>query len=152
MLLRNELQTALQDVEVACLEVADGHEAAADMLADDPLAAVLRELAGARRTAAERLGERIREQDDLPAEPDADLETARDLATRVMAALSADQHHTLAAERAAAEGHLATLAEDALDQPELSDDARRRSSRSAPTPPPRSNVWLASDQRPRGAG
>jgi hypothetical protein len=124
MLLRNELQTALQDVEVACLEVADGHEAAAEMLGDDPLAAVLREIAGARRRAAERLGEYIRQQGDLPAEPDADLETARDLATRVMAALSGDQHHALAAERAGAEAHLATLARVALDQPDLSPAAK----------------------------
>jgi hypothetical protein len=126
MLLRNELQTALQDLEVACLEVADGHEAAAGILADDdPLAPVLRELAGARRAAAERLGEHIRQLDDLPAEPDADLETARELAARVIAALSPDQHHTVAAERAAAEGHLVTLAEAALDQHGLADDARR---------------------------
>jgi hypothetical protein len=125
MLLRNELQTALQDLEVACLEVADGHEAAAGMLPDDdPLAPALRELAGARRAAAERLGECIRQLDDLPAEPDADLETARELAARVMAALSPDQHRTVAAERAAAEGHLVTLAEAALDQRELADDAR----------------------------
>jgi hypothetical protein len=126
MLLRNDLQTALQDLEVACLEVADGHEAAAGMLADDdPLAPVLRELARARRTAAERLGDCIRQLDDLPAEPDADLETARDLAARVMAALSPDQHHTVAAERAAAEGHLVSLAEAALEKHELADDARR---------------------------
>jgi hypothetical protein len=126
MLLRNELQTALQDLEVACLEAADGHEAAAAILADDdPLAPVLRELAGARRAAAERLGDHIRQLDDLPAEPDADLETARDLAARVMAAFSADQHHTVAVERAAAEGHLVALAEAALDQHGLADDARR---------------------------
>jgi hypothetical protein len=124
MLLRNELQTALQDVEVACLEVADGHEAAAATLADDPLAATLRGLATARRTAAERLAACIRQEGDLPAEPDADLETARDLASRVMAALSGDQHHTLAAERAAAEGQLASLAASALAQPDLSRPAR----------------------------
>jgi hypothetical protein len=124
MLLRNELQTALQDVEVGCLEVADGHDAAAETLADDPLAATLRELAEARRTAAERLAERIREEGDLPGEPDADLETARDLASRVLAALSGDQHHTLAAERAAAEGHLATLAATALDHLDVSPRAQ----------------------------
>jgi hypothetical protein len=105
---------------VACLEVADGHEAAAGTLADDPLAPKLRELAAARRAAAERLAECIREQGDLPAEPDADLETARDLATRVMAALSGDRHHTLAAERAAAEGHLVMVAATALEQPGVS--------------------------------
>ena len=125
MLLRSELQTALQDVEVACLEVADGHDGAAGILTgDDPLAGQLRDLARARRTAAERLGDCIRRLDDLPAEPDADLETARELASRVLAALSLDQHHAVATERAAAEEHLAMLAETALDQPELSGSAR----------------------------
>ena len=126
MLLRNDLQTALQDLEVACLEVADGHEAAAGILVDgDPLAPALQEFAAARRAAAARLGDHIRQLDDLPAEPDADLETARELAARVMAVLSADQHHTVAAERAAAEGHLVSLAEAALEKHELADDARR---------------------------
>lgn len=125
MLLRNEVQTALQDVEVACLEVADGHDGAAALLPeDDPLAATLRQLAQARRRAAERLGEVIRRLDDLPAEPDADLETARELASRVIAAFSADQHHALAAERAAAEEHLAGLADAALAQADLAEDAR----------------------------
>jgi hypothetical protein len=124
MLLRSELQTALQDVEVACLEIADGHDGAADILADDPLAPMLRELAGARRAAAGRLGECIRQLDDLPAEPDADLETARGLAARVIAALSSDQHHAIAAERAIAEGHLVTMAAVALDLAELSGSAR----------------------------
>ena len=125
MLLRNELQTALQDVEVACLEVADGHDGAVGILADDdPLAATLRELARSRRAAAERLAGCIRQQGDLPAEPDADLETARELAARVLAALSPDQHHTVAAERAAAEGDLVALAEAALGQDALTGEAR----------------------------
>jgi hypothetical protein len=124
MLLRSELQTALQDVEVACLEVADGHDGAAEQLADDRLAPALRELAGARRAAALQLGEAIRQLDDLPAEPDADLETARELASRFLAALSADQHHALAAERAAAEAHLVTLVDVALAQPELAAASR----------------------------
>jgi hypothetical protein len=125
MLLRNELQTALQDLEVACLEVADGHDGAAGILTDDPLAPTLRALAQARRAAAARLAEAIRQLDDLPAEPDADLETVRDLAARVVAALSPDQHDALAAERAAAEGHLVTLAEVALGQEELTNATRR---------------------------
>ena len=137
MLLRNELQTALQDVEVACLEVADGHDGAADILADDPLAPTLRELAGERRAAAERLGECIRELDDLPAEPDADLETARDLATRVMAALSGDQHHTRRCRARRRRGPpRRRSAEQALAQPELS-PASPRPARADPRPPPR---------------
>jgi uncharacterized protein (TIGR02284 family) len=124
MLLRNELQTALQDVEVALLEVADGYDGAADILADSPLAPTLRELADERRAAAARLGEAIRELDDLPAEPDADLETVRELATRVKAALTGDQRHTVLHERKAAEAHLQATAEQALAQPDLSPETR----------------------------
>jgi hypothetical protein len=71
-----------------------------------------------------QLGEAIRQLDDLPAEPDADLETARELASRFLAALSADQHHALAAERAAAEAHLVTLVDAALARPELAAASR----------------------------
>ena len=46
--LLSELQTALNDVVVASLEAADGHETAAGMLADDRLTGMLRDLARAR--------------------------------------------------------------------------------------------------------
>jgi hypothetical protein len=118
-LLRNPLQTALHDVVLACGEAADGHEAAAEILEGDPLAAGLRALAERRRELAGRLGERLRELDDLPPEPDADLETVRELATWVKAALTGDQRHTVLHERKTAEAHLAATAEQALAQPDL---------------------------------
>ncbi|HSA82655.1 MAG TPA: hypothetical protein VLE23_17695 [Geminicoccaceae bacterium] len=123
-LLRNELQTALHDVVLACLETGDGHEAAAGILAGDPLAATLCAWAEQRRTAADRLGDILRELDDLPPEPDADLETVRELATWVKAALAPDQRHTVAAERAAAEAHLLETIEQALARPDLAEPAR----------------------------
>ncbi|HEX6114219.1 MAG TPA: DUF2383 domain-containing protein [Geminicoccaceae bacterium] len=123
-LLRNALQTALHDVVLACGEAADGHEAAAEILAGHPLAEVLRQLADERRELAGRLGERLRELDDLPPEPDADLETVRELATWVKAALTGDQRHTVLHERKAAEAHLEATAEEALAQPDLSPDTR----------------------------
>jgi hypothetical protein len=123
-LLRNELQTALHDVVLACLETADGHEAAAAILAEDPLAATLRAWAQQRRTAAARLGDVVREMDDLPPEPDADLETVRELATWVKAALSPDQRQTIVAERAAAEAHLLETIEQALARPDLAEPVR----------------------------
>jgi uncharacterized protein (TIGR02284 family) len=123
-LLRNELQTALHDVVLACLETADGHEAAATILADDPLAATLRAWAEQRREAAARLGDIVRELDDLPPEPDADLETVRELATWVKAALSPDQRHTVLEERRAAEAHLLETLEQALARPDLPEPAR----------------------------
>ena len=83
--------------------------AAAELLADDPLADVLRQLADERRELAGRVGERLRELDDLPPEPDADLEAVRELATWVKAALTGDQRHTVLLERKAAEAHLEAI-------------------------------------------
>jgi hypothetical protein len=62
--------------------------------------------------------------DDLPPEPDADLETVRELATRVKAALALDQRRTIFAERQAAEAHLLETIEQTLAQPDLPDPAR----------------------------
>jgi uncharacterized protein (TIGR02284 family) len=121
-MLRNELQITLNDLIVACLEAADGHEAAAEILGDDPLAEALRSLAGARRALAGQFGEHLRALGDLPREPDADLETVRELAARVMAALSADHRRVLLDERSAAEAHLAAGAEAALAHGDLSDE------------------------------
>jgi uncharacterized protein (TIGR02284 family) len=123
-LLRSELQTALHDVVLACLETADGHEAAAAILANDPLAATLRAWAQERREAAARLGDIVRQLDDLPPEPDADLETVRELATWVKAALSPDQRRTVVEERRAAEAHLLETIEQALARPDLPEHAR----------------------------
>jgi Domain of unknown function (DUF2383) len=122
-LLRNELQTALHDVVLACLETADGHEAAAGILADDPLATTLRAWAEQRREAAASLGDIVRQLDDLPPEPDADLETVRELASWVKAALAPDQRQILVEERRAAEAHLLETIDKALASPDLPEQA-----------------------------
>jgi hypothetical protein len=123
--LLSELQIALNDVVVGCLEAADGHEAAAGMLEDDDrLAGRLRDLARARRAAADELGEVIRALGDLPPAPDADLEAARELASLVKAALSPDQRQTLMQERAAAEARLEACTAQALARADLPEAAR----------------------------
>jgi hypothetical protein len=110
---------------VACLEAADGHEAAAGMLEEgDRLAGGLRDLARARREAADQLGEAIRALGDLPPAPDADLEAARELASLVKAALLPDQRQTLMQERADAETCLETCTAQALARADLPETAR----------------------------
>ena len=121
--LLSELQTALNDVVVACLEAADGHEAAAGMLEDDHLARMLRDLARSRRKAADELGDVIRELGELPPAPDTDLETVRELASLVKAALSPDERQTLIQERAAAEAHLEACIAQALARTDLPEQA-----------------------------
>jgi uncharacterized protein (TIGR02284 family) len=123
-MLLSELQTALNDVVVACLEAADGHEAAAGMLQDERLAGMLRDLARARREEADELGNVVRETGALPPAPDADLEVARELVTRVKAVLSPDERQTVMQERAAAEARLETCITQAVARDDLPESAR----------------------------
>lgn len=122
--LLSELQAALNDVVVACLETADGHQSAAGIVADGAAAELLAGLAEARRLTAARLGEIVRQLGDLPPAPDVDFETVRGLATRVKAALAPDQRQILLAERAAAEEHLESCIAQALAQGDLPEGAR----------------------------
>lgn len=123
-MLRSELQIALNDVEVALQEAADGHEWAADFVADPEFADLLRQLAGERRGLAEALGEQLKALGDLPRTPDTDLETVRDLVSRIKAAFSPDESQALLDDRASAEAHLEACARTALTRDDLSDETR----------------------------
>ena len=123
-MLRTELQIALNDVAVALQEAADGHEWAADFVPDPQLADLLRELAGERRSLAAALGEQLKALGDLPRAPDTDLETVRDLVSRIKAAFSPDERQALLEDRAAAEANLESRVETALARDDLPDDAR----------------------------
>lgn len=123
-MLRSELQIALNDVEVACQEAADGHEWAADFVPDPQLADFLRETAGQRRALADALAEQLVGLGDLPREPDSDLETVRDLVARIKAAFSPDERSALLEDRAAAETHLEACTRTALGRDDLPDETR----------------------------
>jgi uncharacterized protein (TIGR02284 family) len=104
-MLRNELQTAINDVVVACEEAADGHEHAAEFLEqqDGEPVRLLRALAEQRRAAATEIGDQLRELGDLPKAPDTEAETVHDLIARIKAALSADERQAVLEDRAQAE-------------------------------------------------
>ncbi|MGH6942590.1 MAG: DUF2383 domain-containing protein [Geminicoccaceae bacterium] len=123
-MLRSELQIALNDLEVACQQAADGHESAAGTVVDEELAATLRAFAAQHREAGEILGDRLRDLGDLPSTPDTDLETIKDILSRVKAALSPDERQSLLEDRVAAEAKLEHCADLALEQPELSEESR----------------------------
>jgi uncharacterized protein (TIGR02284 family) len=123
-MLRSELQVALNDVVVACLEAADGHERSADFELDPQLADLLRVLTEERRSLAEALGERLKATGDLPRAPDSDLEAVRGVVSRFKAALSADERRALLEERAVAEANLEEVAASALCRDDLPADAR----------------------------
>lgn len=102
-MLRDERQTALNDVVIACSEAAEGHAGAADMVEERDLARVLATLAEQRTAAAAELGEHVRRLGDLPKEPDSDLSTIRDLVARLGAAFSEDERARLIEARERAE-------------------------------------------------
>lgn len=118
-MLRNELQTALNDVVVACDEAADGHEHAATFLEeqDGEPVRLLRALAEQRRAAATELGDQLRGLGDLPKAPDTELETLHDVVARVKAALSADERQAVLEDRAQAEAAIEQAATTALRLP-----------------------------------
>jgi uncharacterized protein (TIGR02284 family) len=124
-MLRDDLQTALGAVVVACLEAADGHEAAAALVEDAALAGLLRELAGERRTAAEELSRDLRALGDLPRTPDSDFEAIELAVTHLKAWLAQEPARTLAEERAGAEAAIQDAIGEALAQPDLPEDGRR---------------------------
>lgn len=115
-MLRDERQAALNEVIQASLEAAHAHEQGAVLLEDRDPAAALRALAAQRTRAAEQLGEHLRRLGDLPKEPDADLETARGLLSRLRVALSGDPRDPILQHARHAEEHLATTVRNALEQ------------------------------------
>lgn len=115
-MLRDDRQAALNEVVRAALEAAHAHEQGAELLEDDASAAALRALAARRARAAAQLGEHLRRLGDLPKEPDADLETARQLLSRVLVALSDDRRDQILQHARHVEEHLATAVRSALEQ------------------------------------
>lgn len=123
-MLRTELQTALNDVIVACEDVADAYENAASVVEDEAIAQTFLDIARARHAAAEELAEHLRALGDLPRAPDSDYETVRDALMRVKAALSAAELEALVEELRAADEGLEQTVMTALERPDLPARAR----------------------------
>ncbi len=116
-LLRNDLQTALQNLHVELQESADNLRDLAEFIDDGEVAALFTRLAEARDALVDGLAEAIRAADDLPAAPDSEKEAGEHLIHRVRAMFSADQTANLIHQCLEAEAHLTeVLAEgDALN-------------------------------------
>lgn len=115
-MLRDDRQVAINLVVEALLEAAHIHEEGAELLEGQDLAAALRALAEQRRRAAQELGEHVRRLGDLPSEPDADLQTAKDLLARLQVAVADDQRDQVAQRCRHAEEHLAERIRAALEE------------------------------------
>ena len=115
-MLRDDRLVAINLVVEALLEAAHVHERGADLLDDQDLEAALRALAEQRRRMALELEEHVRRLGDLPSEPDADLQAAKDLFARLQVALAGDQRDQVVQRCRHAEEHLAERVGMALAQ------------------------------------
>jgi uncharacterized protein (TIGR02284 family) len=122
MLLRNQQQLALNEVESLCFESADHYAAAAGKTTDPELSQLFTELEQQRRQFAAELADHIRAIDDLPKQPDPDMEAVDHLLSSVKALLSSDDRGTLIEERAQFEHKFADAVKAAL-QEDLTEDA-----------------------------
>jgi uncharacterized protein (TIGR02284 family) len=123
-MLRDARQVAINQVVEGLLEAAHLHEQGAELLDAEPdLARALRALAERRRRAAQELGEHVRRLGDLPSEPDADLQAAKDVLAWVQDALADDQRDQVLQRCGQAEEHLALKVRAALDE-DLPSDTR----------------------------
>ena len=117
MLLRDDRQAALNRVESACLESADGYAAAAGHAHDAALGALFDEAQQQRRRLAAELAPHIRALGDLPRQPDPDREAFTQAIDNVKAFLAADSDGALLEQRLAAEAELEQAVLAALDEP-----------------------------------
>jgi uncharacterized protein (TIGR02284 family) len=123
-MLRDARQVAINQVVEGLLEAAHLHEQGAELLAAEPdLARALRALTERRRRAAQELGEHVRRLGDLPSEPDADLQAAKDVLAWVQDALADDQRDQVLQRCRQVEEHLALKVREALDE-DLPSDTR----------------------------
>jgi Domain of unknown function (DUF2383) len=121
-MLRDARQVAINQVVEALLEAAHLHEQGTHAIDADPdLAGALRALAERRRRAAQELGEHLRRLGDLPSEPDADLQAAKDVLAWVQDALADDQRDQVLERSRQAEEHLTEKVRAALEEDVPSD-------------------------------
>ena len=113
-MLRDDKQTALNDVIYAVKDSAHHFQEAAEIVSDAGLADLFRAIARQRETLATELEAHIRRLHDLPREPDPDREIVDAVITRLKAALTGNERLSVLDEREQAEGELRTCIEDAL--------------------------------------
>jgi uncharacterized protein (TIGR02284 family) len=122
-MLRDARQVALNQVVEALLDAAHVHQQGAELLDEQGFAGALRALAERRSGAALELGDHVRRLGDLPSEPDADLQAARDVLARLQVAVTDDPRDQVLQRCRHAEEHLADLVRAAQGE-DLPSDTR----------------------------
>ena len=115
-MLRDDKQTALNDVIYAVKDSVHHYQEAADFVSANGLAELFRTIAGQRETLVTELEVHIRRLHDLPREPDPDRETVDAVITRIKAALTGDDCLSVLEEREQAEDELRSCIDVALAQ------------------------------------
>ncbi|SDZ78200.1 hypothetical protein [Microbulbifer marinus] len=90
-LIRSESQAALNDLHVALKHSADNYRDAAEFLDDEPASEFFRKVAAERDSLAAEVEQAIRAENDLPSEPDRDLEAGEQLLHRLESLFAPDQ-------------------------------------------------------------
>jgi uncharacterized protein (TIGR02284 family) len=116
MLLRDDRQIALSQLEMLCIEAADGYASAVDRTEDTELKQVFAELGTEHSRFAADLAPQIRALDDLPKSPDPDRETIEHALTAVRGFLSGHARETLLADQEQRELKVEEAAGEALEQ------------------------------------
>lgn len=116
MLLRDDRQIALSQLEMLCIEAADGYAAAVDRTDNAMLKQLFAELGKEHSRFAADLAPHIRALDDLPKSPDPDRETIEHALTAVRGFLSGHARETLLADQEHRELKVEEAAREALKQ------------------------------------
>jgi uncharacterized protein (TIGR02284 family) len=116
MLLRDEIQTALNEVETLCLASADDYASSAGKAEDPTLARQFEGVAQQRRALAAALAPHIRALGDLPQVPDPDREAVEHVLVGIQAFLSGDRTASLRAHHLRTDAQLQQALASALQQ------------------------------------
>ena len=117
MLLRDDVQIALNDVESLCMEAVDHYAAASERIGTGPLAELMQDLAEQRKREADALADQIRAMGELPKGPDKDSEDVRELLSVITDLFSGNNHASVIDAREHAEARLADAVDAALKHP-----------------------------------
>ncbi len=113
-LLRSDFETAVHDLLVACRDAGHGHGEAAEIVAQEDIAARLRALAERREQAADALAEEVRRRGDVPDAPSGERSLLHDVVARSRALIADDERVELLDDRIDAERRLQDSAATAL--------------------------------------
>lgn len=105
-MIRTEKQTALQDLLVALQETADMFRDTADYVDEQSLSKELENIASEREDFLPSLRKLLRDNEDLPSEPDRERETAKKLLSRLFAAVDSNSTGEILMEREKEEDHV----------------------------------------------